>query len=103
MYNAGCTDKCMNTAGGFTCSCSLLGFTLAADNRTCIDMDECSLPAYNCTTTQTCVNTMGSYLCIDSLPSLFLVGSGKQDKSSIKESRTGTPCFNRHSVSSPFF
>ena len=66
--NGGCTDTCTNLVGSYTCSCLTPGYTLSRDNKTCVDLDECSTTSgHNCTASQTCVNTMGSHLCMRSM------------------------------------
>ncbi|XP_037899869.1 fibrillin-2-like [Glossina fuscipes] len=62
-------EICLNTDGGFQCSCSP-GFYLAVDNRTCLDIDECSIvveynenevPSRLCS--HYCENTIGGFVC----------------------------------------
>ncbi|KAH9513547.1 hypothetical protein Btru_033324 [Bulinus truncatus] len=56
-----CHHTCVNTHGSYLCGC-LAGYYLdTADNRTCNDMDECSINKSLCEVT--CDNTPGSYLC----------------------------------------
>ncbi|PIK46326.1 putative fibrillin-1 [Apostichopus japonicus] len=51
---------CNNTSPGYTCSCKA-GYTLAEDERTCQDIDECE--SSPCSVFADCTNTPGSYLC----------------------------------------
>uniref|UniRef100_A0A1A9W7Q2 Fibrillin-2 n=1 Tax=Glossina brevipalpis TaxID=37001 RepID=A0A1A9W7Q2_9MUSC len=62
-------EICLNTEGSFQCSCSP-GFDLASDNKTCLDIDECSIvveynedeaPSRLCS--HYCENTMGGFVC----------------------------------------
>ncbi|XP_074621556.1 uncharacterized protein LOC141880074 [Acropora palmata] len=53
-----CQQLCNNTAGSFYCSCND-GFALQGDNKTCIDIDECTLSKCE----KDCVNSNGSYRC----------------------------------------
>ncbi|RVE42510.1 hypothetical protein evm_012839, partial [Chilo suppressalis] len=54
-----CEYKCVASPAGGACACAP-GLTLAADNRTCADRDECRAWGY---CHQLCVNTPGSYKC----------------------------------------
>ncbi|XP_078578168.1 uncharacterized protein LOC144863080 [Branchiostoma floridae x Branchiostoma japonicum] len=54
--------RCSNEAPGYSCEC-LAGYTMLADNRTCIDIDECSTGAHDCDAQATCTNTEGSFNC----------------------------------------
>lgn len=62
-------EICLNTEGSFQCSC-YPGFYLAADNKTCLDIDECSIvveynedevPSRLCS--HYCENTIGGFVC----------------------------------------
>ncbi|XP_023310715.1 signal peptide, CUB and EGF-like domain-containing protein 3 isoform X1 [Anoplophora glabripennis] len=55
----GCTHIC-NPKGKIKCSC-LTGFALAADQRTCLDIDECKTNNGGCE--KECRNTLGTYEC----------------------------------------
>ncbi|XP_019628231.1 PREDICTED: fibropellin-1-like [Branchiostoma belcheri] len=60
-----CDQQCWNIGGSFYCACDP-GYTLTPDNRTCIDMDECSLPelfGINGGCDHDCHNTPGSFFC----------------------------------------
>uniref|UniRef100_UPI00398E7C74 EGF-containing fibulin-like extracellular matrix protein 2 n=1 Tax=Pristiophorus japonicus TaxID=55135 RepID=UPI00398E7C74 len=54
-----CQHRCVNSPGSFTCQCEP-GFTLGRDNRSCVDVDECSMGA---PCEQRCFNTYSSFLC----------------------------------------
>ncbi|CAH1251723.1 FBN3 [Branchiostoma lanceolatum] len=53
---------CNNEAPGYSCEC-LAGYTMLADNTTCVDIDECSTDAHDCDAEATCTNTEGSFNC----------------------------------------
>lgn len=44
------------------CSCNA-EYALAADGRTCVDIDECILQTDACNDLAVCSNTVGSYTC----------------------------------------
>ncbi|XP_075044074.1 von Willebrand factor C and EGF domain-containing protein [Mixophyes fleayi] len=56
-----CEGSCLNTEGGFVCDCGP-GLKLAADRRSCLDIDECSSHRPICS--QRCKNFHGSYRCL---------------------------------------
>ncbi|XP_077986933.1 low-density lipoprotein receptor-related protein 2-like [Glandiceps talaboti] len=58
--NGDCTQQCLSTPRGPLCQC-YQGYVMASDNRTCKDMDECSVWPPMCS--QVCENTKGSYKC----------------------------------------
>ncbi|KAL5505944.1 hypothetical protein EMCRGX_G007494 [Ephydatia muelleri] len=53
---------CINTPGSYQCGCTI-GYALAANGRSCIDVNECSLNAGLGYCQQKCTNTVGSYYC----------------------------------------
>eukprot|EP00118_Oscarella_pearsei_P022320 m.255461 g.255461 ORF g.255461 m.255461 type:complete len:1105 (+) comp40396_c0_seq5:41-3355(+) len=55
-----CSQTCHNTEGSYYCSCRP-GYELDSDNRTCIDVDECSLNTTGCS--QICTNVDGGFRC----------------------------------------
>ncbi|XP_078573326.1 uncharacterized protein LOC144860112 [Branchiostoma floridae x Branchiostoma japonicum] len=59
-HNVRCKVGCLNTIGSFVCTCSI-GWQLANDSISCIDMDECLLGVDRCN--HNCHNTPGSYTC----------------------------------------
>lgn len=79
--NSPCHQKCRPTPFGAVCSCEA-GFTLSADGRSCVDINECTRfdPC-----AQKCENLPGSYRC-SCYPDFML----KSDKVSCK-SVTGHP------------
>uniref|UniRef100_A0A8C5PCJ6 EGF containing fibulin extracellular matrix protein 2 n=1 Tax=Leptobrachium leishanense TaxID=445787 RepID=A0A8C5PCJ6_9ANUR len=54
-----CQHRCVNSPGSFTCQCEP-GFQLASNNRSCVDVNECSMGA---PCQQRCYNTYGTFLC----------------------------------------
>ncbi|XP_017079693.2 low-density lipoprotein receptor isoform X3 [Drosophila eugracilis] len=57
--NGGCMHKCVNQEVGYRCECHD-GYKLAADNHTCVDIDECETPGI---CSQVCVNEIGAFKC----------------------------------------
>lgn len=58
-----CQQNCANTWGSYQCSCQS-GYTLAPDNRSCHDVDECELyKERGGLCIGLCVNEPGSYSC----------------------------------------
>lgn len=57
--NGGCAHRCLDTPAGYRCECRP-GFSLAADNRTCRDIDECQVEG---TCSQICINDKGGFKC----------------------------------------
>ena len=56
--NGGCDHNCTNSEGSYECLCRD-GFLLLGDNRTCLDIDECSTDPCS----HTCVNLLGGFRC----------------------------------------
>ena len=59
VAEGGCAQICINTVGGFSCSC-YTGYS-ATSETTCDDIDECSVSNAGCT--GTCYNSQGSFFC----------------------------------------
>ncbi|KAK1335951.1 hypothetical protein QTO34_003751 [Cnephaeus nilssonii] len=57
--NGGCDHFCKNTVGSFDCSCKK-GFKLLTDEKSCQDVDECSLDR---TCDHSCINHPGTFTC----------------------------------------
>lgn len=57
-----CHQNCVNMWGSYRCSCDN-GFQLASDNRTCIDVDECTVHKQYDLCMGICENTPGSFQC----------------------------------------
>ncbi|XP_065180417.1 uncharacterized protein LOC135810977 [Sycon ciliatum] len=55
-----CQQVCANTQGNYTCACNA-GFALNPDDKTCSDLNECTLNTDDCE--KFCNNTQGSYQC----------------------------------------
>ncbi|XP_054619915.1 fibulin-7-like [Dunckerocampus dactyliophorus] len=58
-----CVHECVNTPGSFRCSCPA-GYELAADGRSCTDVDECDDRKHNCSGEEMCINTHGGFRCV---------------------------------------
>ncbi|KAM6937930.1 fibulin-7-like [Xenentodon cancila] len=58
-----CIHQCVNTPGSFHCVCPP-GYSLAADGRSCTDVDECETRMHNCKADHICVNTFGGFQCV---------------------------------------
>ncbi|XP_055379228.1 putative uncharacterized protein DDB_G0282133 isoform X1 [Condylostylus longicornis] len=56
--NGGCSHKCVDTPNGYYCDCEK-GYKLE-NNKTCVDIDECSIPG-SCS--QICINEIGTFKC----------------------------------------
>ncbi|CAG2181588.1 unnamed protein product, partial [Oppiella nova] len=90
-----CSDKCFNTWGGYQCSCES-GYKLSADNRTCVDVDECdeferkgvSKEYYLCV--GKCHNTPGSFRC--SCPHGYRLGTDERTCQDINECDETNSC-----------
>jgi len=81
--------KCINTFGSYTCDCTS-GKVYNAADKTCIDVDECSVGAFTCHPLASCVNTFGSYYC--ACPAGY-TGRGKTVCADVDECRqTPDPC-----------
>ena len=59
INKGGRSDDCTDLVIGFKCTCPL-GYELAKDNKSCIDIDECKILGI---CTQSCVNYKDSYAC----------------------------------------
>ncbi|XP_070201910.1 uncharacterized protein [Littorina saxatilis] len=57
---SGCSQGCVDTVGSFYCTCGA-GYQLLSDQRTCADLDECSLNNGGCD--GICINSPGTYRC----------------------------------------
>ena len=57
--NGGCHHDCVDKDIGYECKCRL-GYKLAADGKSCEDMDDCKEFGI---CSQKCLNTKGSYKC----------------------------------------
>ncbi|KAF7695803.1 hypothetical protein HF521_005897 [Silurus meridionalis] len=59
-----CAYKCVNVPGSYNCACPEHGYSMAPNQRSCLDVDECSLGAHNCTSEETCYNIHGGFRCL---------------------------------------
>lgn len=82
-----CTQGCTNLVGSFVCTCES-GYKLAADGRTCIDIDECRLYNGPGVCAGNCINTPGSYMC--SCPSGWRIMGNGRSCQDIDECQEGT-------------
>ena len=57
-----CAQICNDALPGYECSCKF-GYTLAADNHRCEDVDECAKGTDSCGPNQKCINEPGAYRC----------------------------------------
>ncbi|XP_034970762.1 growth arrest-specific protein 6 [Zootoca vivipara] len=60
--NGGCRHICYNTRGSYRCTCNN-GFELMDDNKSCKDIDECTVSPGICGEAQ-CKNVISSYSCV---------------------------------------
>lgn len=56
-----CGGYCVNVPGSYRCDCPP-GYTMSADMKTCLDIDECELNR-PCQQEEICLNTKGSHKC----------------------------------------
>ncbi|XP_048080805.2 hemicentin-1 isoform X4 [Ursus arctos] len=89
-----CSQICHNTVGTYYCSCSK-GLTIAADGRTCQDIDECALGGHTCHAGQDCDNTIGSYRCVVRCGVGFRRTSDGLSCQDINECQESSPCHHR--------
>ncbi|XP_067083733.1 hemicentin-1 [Osmerus mordax] len=57
-------QQCRNTEGGYQCFDSCPSGMTAAEDGTCMDVDECQDGSHMCRYSQTCQNTVGGYGCV---------------------------------------
>uniref|UniRef100_A0A3B3V003 EGF-like-domain, multiple 6 n=1 Tax=Poecilia latipinna TaxID=48699 RepID=A0A3B3V003_9TELE len=60
---AHCQYGCEEVEGEIRCLCPSAGLQLGQDERTCVDIDECTTGKNLCPHNRQCVNTFGSYYC----------------------------------------
>ncbi|GAB0091034.1 fibulin-1 [Sergentomyia squamirostris] len=84
-----CHQRCVNYWGSYKCTCDL-GYRLAPDNRTCLDVNECETQRYYDLCVGICENTHGSYYC--SCPGGYELGSDKRSCLDIDECAKGNVC-----------
>uniref|UniRef100_A0AAY4DQ62 EGF-like-domain, multiple 6 n=1 Tax=Denticeps clupeoides TaxID=299321 RepID=A0AAY4DQ62_9TELE len=60
---AHCQYGCEEVQGEIRCLCPSTGLQLGPDERTCVDIDECTSGKNPCPYNRRCVNTFGSYYC----------------------------------------
>ncbi|XP_070235651.1 EGF-containing fibulin-like extracellular matrix protein 1 isoform X3 [Bos mutus] len=91
-----CHQRCVNTPGSFYCQCNP-GFQLAANNYTCVDIDECRTSSYLCQ--YQCVNEPGKFSCM--CPQGYQVVRGRtcqdiNECETTNECREDEMCWNYH-------
>ncbi|KAJ8038277.1 Mucin-4 [Holothuria leucospilota] len=59
-----CNHDCVNTFGSFRCECFEGGYELQANERICLDIDECEESIDNCDDNALCENTLSSFSCL---------------------------------------
>ncbi|XP_011707681.1 PREDICTED: fibrillin-1-like isoform X2 [Wasmannia auropunctata] len=84
-----CQHICLNVWGNYRCGCES-GFRLNADNRTCIDIDECTEFKDNHLCIGICENTPGSYAC--KCPEGYRLGIDGRTCQDIDECEAGQVC-----------
>ncbi|XP_066462113.1 mucin-like protein [Eleutherodactylus coqui] len=62
-----CQQICINSLGGYNCSCEAGYEVDERDSSLCVDIDECSNGANDCASNSNCTNLPGNYTC-DCLP-----------------------------------
>ncbi|KAJ1525633.1 hypothetical protein ONE63_008851 [Megalurothrips usitatus] len=84
-----CQHVCNNVWGSYRCSCER-GFHLHADNRSCVDVDECEVHRDRRLCVGDCLNTPGSYKC--TCPPGYRLGKDGRSCIDIDECATGHEC-----------
>jgi hypothetical protein len=54
--------QCVEGTSDYSCTCNA-GFSVSADSKSCLDVDECTLALASCLAGAHCVNVPGSYGC----------------------------------------
>ncbi|XP_012277054.1 fibrillin-1 [Orussus abietinus] len=84
-----CQHACVNTWGSYRCTCKP-GFRLNPDNRSCVDVDECTEYKQNGLCVGICENTPGSYSC--KCPDGYRLGIDGRTCQDVDECETGRVC-----------
>ncbi|XP_023682249.1 epidermal growth factor-like protein 6 isoform X1 [Paramormyrops kingsleyae] len=87
---AHCQYGCEEVQGHTRCLCPSLGLQLAPDQRTCVDIDECTSMKNPCPYNRRCVNTFGSYFCKCQIGFDLKYVNGKYDCADIDECGDGS-------------
>ncbi|XP_066562021.1 epidermal growth factor-like protein 6 isoform X2 [Amia ocellicauda] len=100
---AHCQYGCQEVHGEVRCLCPSTGLQLGPDERTCIDVDECSSGKLLCPYNRRCVNTFGSYYCKCQIGFDLKYVAGKYDCVDMDECASNThkcsphaECLNTH-------
>lgn len=90
-----CQQKCVNNYGSYRCTCHS-GYELGADNRTCIDVNECEMQYNYRLCMGYCNNVPGSYDC--SCPRGYTLDIDRHTCRDIDECSSGKFCTGRYDV-----
>lgn len=90
-----CQQRCVNNYGSYRCTCHS-GYELGADNRTCIDVNECEMQYSYRLCMGYCNNVPGSYEC--SCPRGYALNTDRHTCRDIDECSTGKYCTGRHDI-----
>ncbi|XP_058457725.1 fibulin-1 isoform X3 [Malaya genurostris] len=93
--NGLCHQRCINYWGSYRCGCNP-GYKLAANNRTCDDVDECEEYKANNLCVGFCENTPGSYGC--RCPQGYTLGHDGRSCIDIDECETRDVCTARNEI-----
>uniref|UniRef100_W5MV34 EGF-like-domain, multiple 6 n=1 Tax=Lepisosteus oculatus TaxID=7918 RepID=W5MV34_LEPOC len=100
---AHCQYGCEEVQGEVRCLCPSAGLQLGPDERTCVDVDECSTGKRLCPYNRRCVNTFGSYYCKCQIGFDLEYVDGKYDCVDVDECASNThkcspqaQCLNTH-------
>ncbi|XP_055530583.1 fibulin-1-like [Wyeomyia smithii] len=90
-----CQQRCITFWGSYRCGCKI-GYKLAADNRTCDDINVCEEYKAHFICDGHCENTPGSYRC--RCPQGYTLGHDERSCVDINECGTGDACSDRNEI-----